>query len=283
MDLRVQTFEEVSSTNNLVKAAIDDGDVEGLVIRALRQNAGYGRQGRGWRSPEGGLYCSWLLRPNVPSAHLSTLSLVVGLAVQAACQDCVSTLGGIFESKTIAVKWPNDVVVVTEGESGFKKLCGISTEAYHGGICEGIGINVFPPAASHEGTASGSVHAAELGASNDTGRIPFHLSSFRRPNDVSVFEELTHMQALDQVFESLAAHLVPAYERWCQEGFAPFVEAFNAYNILTGQFVELVSNSGAVLQQGTVQGVNNDGTLRLLQPDGSEIAASSGEAHVLFK
>ena len=67
-----------------VKRALEAGEPEGLVVRALRQVSGYGRQGRSWTSPEGGLYCSLLLRPQVAPRELPTLSLVVGMAVRRA-------------------------------------------------------------------------------------------------------------------------------------------------------------------------------------------------------
>lgn len=84
MEFRVECLEAVGSTNEVVKEALEAGEPEGLAVRARRQTGGYGRQGRTWASPEGGLYMSLLLRPSVPSAQLPTLSLVVGLAVRRA-------------------------------------------------------------------------------------------------------------------------------------------------------------------------------------------------------
>ena len=136
LPFRVRSFEEVTSTNEMVKRALDDGETEGLVVRARRQTAGYGRQGRRWTSPEGGLYCSLLLRPQVAPTLLPTLSLVVGLAVRRA----LAGLASQAELARILVKWPNDVVA----EAG--KLCGISLEGHGGGVCAGVGVNVRPPA-----------------------------------------------------------------------------------------------------------------------------------------
>lgn len=105
---RVRLLEEVSSTNDEVKRALDNGEPEGLVVRALRQVAGYGRQGRAWTSPEGGLYCSLLLRPQVAPRELPTLSLVVGMAVRRA----LVALAGDVAADAVRIKWPNDVVLV---------------------------------------------------------------------------------------------------------------------------------------------------------------------------
>lgn len=105
---RVRLLDEVSSTNDEVKRALDNGEPEGLVVRALRQAAGYGRQGRVWASPEGGLYCSLLLRPQVAPRELPTLSLVVGMAVRRA----LVALAGDVAADAVRIKWPNDVVLV---------------------------------------------------------------------------------------------------------------------------------------------------------------------------
>lgn len=109
----VRLLEEVSSTNDEVKRALDNGEPEGLVVRAFRQVAGYGRQGRAWTSPEGGLYCSLLLRPQVAPRELPTLSLVVGMAVRRA----LVALAGDVAADAVRIKWPNDVVLVPGGAS----------------------------------------------------------------------------------------------------------------------------------------------------------------------
>ena len=134
LPFRILLLEEVSSTNDEVKRALEAGEPEGLVVRALAQVSGYGRQGRSWTSPEGGLYCSLLLRPQTAPRELPTLSLVVGMAVRRALVE----LAGVAAAETVRIKWPNDVVC----EQG--KLCGISLEAHGGGVCVGVGVNVAP-------------------------------------------------------------------------------------------------------------------------------------------
>ena len=62
---RLRVLDEVTSTNDEVKRAREAGEPEGLAVSARRQTGGYGRQGRTWASPEGGLYLSLLLRPSV--------------------------------------------------------------------------------------------------------------------------------------------------------------------------------------------------------------------------
>lgn len=113
LPFRVRTLEETTSTNDEVKRALEAGEPEGLVVRARRQVAGYGRQGRAWTSPEGGLYCSLLLRPQVLPRELPTLSLVVGMAVRRA----IAALAGDAAAEAVRIKWPNDVVLVPDRAS----------------------------------------------------------------------------------------------------------------------------------------------------------------------
>ena len=81
---RLQAYGEVPSTNEIVKRAIEEGEPEGLAVGARVQTAGYGRQGRAWSSPDGGMYLSLLLRPRCALSQLPTLSLVAGVAVRRA-------------------------------------------------------------------------------------------------------------------------------------------------------------------------------------------------------
>ncbi len=94
----IHIFPELDSTN---RWALQQGQC-GDVCLAEQQTAGRGRRGRQWQSPPGvNLYLSlrWCFA-QVP-AHLPLLSLVTGLAVAEALEDCAIQGHGL--------KWPNDV------------------------------------------------------------------------------------------------------------------------------------------------------------------------------
>ena len=288
MQFRVQSFETVTSTNDLIKRAIEEGKPEGLAVRGLRQTAGYGRQGRAWESPIGGMYQSFLLRPEVPPAQLPTLSLLVGLAVRRA----VAVLVPEFEDR-VQVKWPNDIVVAEapasldeaasaagegsacgEGSSPlcdaapgddsqpshpFHKLCGISTEMHARALCVGVGVNVARPADA---------------ASVPTGKnVPIYL-------DELGFCEGPVEDRINAVADALCDQLAIAYPLWCEQGFGPFQAEFDGCSALSGRFVRMEDLSGNVLAAGTVTRVAPDGRLVLRTPEGVEVFASSGEAHI---
>lgn len=288
MQFRVQSFEIVTSTNDLIKRAIEEGEPEGLAVRGLRQTAGYGRQGRAWESPIGGMYQSFLLRPEVPPAQLPTLSLLVGLAVRRA----VAVLVPELEDR-VQVKWPNDIVVAEapasldeaasavgegsacgEGSSAlcdaapgddsrprhpFHKLCGISTEMHARALCVGVGVNVARPA---------DITSVPAGKN-----IPVYL-------DELGFCEGPVEDRINAVADALCDQLAIVYPLWCEQGFEPFQAEFDACSALSGRFVRMEDLSGNVLAAGTVTRVAPDGRLVLRTPEGAEVFASSGEAHI---
>lgn len=274
---RVRSFDEVPSTNEAVKRALDEGEAEGFAVRARRQTAGYGRQGRRWTSPEGGLYCSLLLRPQVAAAELPTLSLVAGMAVRRALAGLVSSLapaelaephvpaGLVSEagSARILVKWPNDVVLAEEAVRPRDapgcaeavppaKLCGISLEGRGGGVCVGVGVNVRPPA-----------ERPEVGGKNRAAYVADVV-------DASV----------DDVLDAFLAAFAPLYGAWTSKGFAPLADEFNAHSSLAGRTVAVVDREGATLASGLVVRVDGRGRLVLRDASGAEAAVSSGEAHL---
>ncbi|MCI2241262.1 biotin--[acetyl-CoA-carboxylase] ligase [Adlercreutzia faecimuris] len=278
MEFRVECLEAVGSTNEVVKEALEAGEPEGLVVRARRQTGGYGRQGRTWASPEGGLYMSLLLRPSVPPAQLPTLSLVVGLAVRRALASLVT----LAEARRIQVKWPNDVVYAEAPAAGerrvpagsmpdapgapgtggkaFRKLCGISLEAHGGGVCVGIGVNVLPPA-----------RPAELPGKN----APAYLA------DLGYGFTCEARGAVDEVAAAVLRELAPLYERWEAAGLGPLVPEYDACAALAGRALTVADRNGAVLAEGTAVGIDEHGRLLIRRPDGTEHPVSSGEAHIL--
>jgi BirA family transcriptional regulator, biotin operon repressor / biotin---[acetyl-CoA-carboxylase] ligase len=131
----IHHFYKVGSTNTAAMDAAAAGAPEGSVFLAEEQTAGRGRAARNWQSARSaGIYCSILLRPDMPPSDVLVLSLAAGLAVHAAIQE-------IDPNVKPDLKWPNDVLI--DG----KKVCGILTEMNAEAtraryIVVGIGINV---------------------------------------------------------------------------------------------------------------------------------------------
>ena len=117
-----------ASTNDDGLAWAAAGAPEGAWIVAGMQTAGRGRRGRVWASPPGaGLYLSVVFRPWPATAPdspsdpaMSLLTVMAGVAVVEASADATGVRA--------TLKWPNDVVVETDGAPP-RKLAGILAEA----------------------------------------------------------------------------------------------------------------------------------------------------------
>ena len=144
----ILVFEETASTNDVIEQLAKSGAREGVVVFAESQRKGRGRHGRTWVSPRGkGLWFSMLLRPKLPPAATSRITVAASVAVARAIRQ-----GCGVEAR---IKWPNDVIL------NGKKLAGILVEtksriaAHETGLGDylvlGIGMNVncvaedFPP------------------------------------------------------------------------------------------------------------------------------------------
>lgn len=146
---RLEAFASVGSTNALAIERAQAGDAGKLWLVSKRQEAGRGRRGRPWETPEGNLAATLLLKPRVDLKLAATLGFVAGLALADALEAVVPGKriavgvdggaplgGGRFE-----LKWPNDVL------AGGAKLSGILLEsamldARQYALAIGIGVNV---------------------------------------------------------------------------------------------------------------------------------------------
>jgi BirA family biotin operon repressor/biotin-[acetyl-CoA-carboxylase] ligase len=151
-------LDECGSTNDEAARLARAGAKHGTVVIAAAQSAGRGREGRSWQSPQGGLYLSAVLRPNLPASDVPPITLAIGIGV---C-DAVRVFGAAAQ-----LKWPNDVLVAG------KKLSGVLVETQSHGprvdaVIVGIGVNLdaVPPEVSSIATslaeASATVVAREV-------------------------------------------------------------------------------------------------------------------------
>jgi BirA family biotin operon repressor/biotin-[acetyl-CoA-carboxylase] ligase len=165
---RLEWFDEVASTNDVVAGWLRAGEPEVCVAVADAQTAGRGRNGRVWTAPPGtALLCSIGFRPTwLAPDRPWRLAAIVALAMADAAED----VAGLGEG-TIRMKWPNDLVVAIDDagrpigpgelvdasrDARVQKLAGLLGETDGLGTPEpravvGIGVNAdwprseFPP------------------------------------------------------------------------------------------------------------------------------------------
>ncbi len=258
-DWNLHSFEQLESTNEVIKQKLHEGVAEGYAVAAYEQTGGHGRQGRDWSSPIGGLYMSFALRPQKPLMEQLTLPLIVCLAVKNTCYK-------VLNIPDVQIKWPNDLLC--RGS----KICGISTDKVGDALCIGIGLNVFRPCG--EATASDRYqfgYVAELGEVT----VPAYADA-----DGLVGSQMALLQDLQQ---ALLDEFRAYYERWNEEGFAGVYDEYSKamYNI--GNYVALENLEGTITGEGLVRGVDIEGKLIVERPDGTLFSCHSGEIHIASK
>lgn len=136
--IRLHVLETVTSTNDALRAAAENGAPEYTVYLAQHQTAGKGRQGRAFFSPaQTGLYASFLFRPQMASEQTLAMTPMAAVAAATAIEACTV--------QPIQIKWVNDLLL--RG----KKVCGILAEAKYTSqqtpeyVIVGIGINLITP------------------------------------------------------------------------------------------------------------------------------------------
>ena len=141
---KIQFFETITSTNDVLKQMALQGAPEGTVLVADSQSGGRGRLGRTFLSPSGvGIYLSVLLRPACMPGAL--MHLTCGSAL-AACNAIEQTAG--FRP---GVKWTNDIVYRKKKLAGILTELGLNQDGSTAYAIIGIGINCtqkpedFPP------------------------------------------------------------------------------------------------------------------------------------------
>lgn len=236
---RLVMLDSVGSTNDEARELAASGGGHGTIIWARRQEAGRGRRGRRWESPEGNLYCSVILRPDVPPSRAAELAFVVALALA----ETIAALVG--PGPELRLKWPNDVLL------GGRKVAGILLEAAlapTGGVVwviAGTGVNI-------------------VSAPPDT---IFPATSLRAAGHDGV--------APAMVLERYAKALSEGDERWRQAGFAPVRHAWLARAWKLGEPLTVRRDHATVT--GRFEDLDKDGALLLRQDDGAVRRVTAGD------
>jgi len=245
MEFQILDYDVLTSTNDEAKRLALAGAAEGTVVRAAKQTAGRGRQGRRWLDERGAcLMFSLLLRPPLAVAEASAWTLVVGIGV---CR----ALSRLTDAD-VRVKWPNDIVA-----SG-QKLCGILAEqsaeenrVRH--VVTGIGVNM-----------------------NQTD-----FDEEIREKAVSMRLLVGHVFDADTVLAAILSELDALYSRFLEEGFTGLVEEYNALcvNVNADVCVRNARRSAADWE-GIARGVDAAGNLLVETANGECVCVSSGEVSV---
>ncbi len=247
----IRYFDTIDSTNDEAWRWLERGAPHYALVVADEQTAGRGRLRRRWVTAAGsGLAFSLVLLS--PPLDPSLLTRLTGLGAVSACQ----ALGSQYDLLA-QVKWPNDILL--HG----RKAGGVLVESRWQGqqlqaVVVGVGINI----------ASQSISPEILPAQGLNFPATCIELVLGRPVD--------RMELLHAVLEEFFSWLP-------RLGTPGFLSAWEGHLAYLGQWVELSAPAGspgsspAQPIRGEVAGLNEDGSLRLIDATGQSITVQAGE------
>jgi BirA family biotin operon repressor/biotin-[acetyl-CoA-carboxylase] ligase len=126
-------YPEVTSTMDIARDQAREGCPDLTVVIAGRQTQGRGRLKRQWRSDQGGLYFTMVLRPQLPVSSGFKVNFLASLTM-------VRVIRELLEIDA-RVKWPNDIMVDDQKLSGMLSEMEAEADRIHY-INLGMGLNV---------------------------------------------------------------------------------------------------------------------------------------------
>jgi len=243
---RAFKFSEIDSTNTFLKSLADQGGEHFSIAVAKAQDAGRGRGDRTWISNEGNVFWSILIRPGANWPSLSSLPLVLALAVHKTVAEFTN------DESRLAIKWPNDLLLDGKKLSGMlleTTTQGAKTDGHMIDWCvAGIGINVN----SHP-IGNTNYDATDLFASGFDG------------------------VSRDHVIERLSENAVNMVDQWAQNGFEIFHADVEHRLAFLGERIDVASGTDRSKRiTGRLAGLTSDGFARLDTPTGVQVL-SAGE------
>ncbi len=241
-------FQKTSSTNDMALAWATAGAQDLALVYAEEQTAGRGRGSRQWFTPAGAaLAFSLVLRP-LPGEQQS-IPLFSALGALAVCE-ALGTQGLQPE-----IKWPNDVLL------NRRKVCGILVELVWLGekvdsIVLGVGLNIKPGAIPPPEQLNFPATCLETGLPAPQHQIQAHERALILQKTL---QSLLHWRSL--VTTDI------------------FLRTWESRLAFRGEQVEIWAD-GQALRSGQLDGLEKDGSLRVLSPTGQVILVQYGEIHL---
>ncbi len=237
--------ESMASTNDEALTWLEQGAHDASLVVTNDQTRGRGRMNRQWfSSPDEALTFSLILRPKeIKRASIAFYAPLAGLVVCKALEQHVGL--------SPQIKWPNDVLI--EG----KKTAGILTEAvWDGDICKGvvvgIGVNIAP------------FYVPE------TDIFPLPPISV---NEVTG-KKIDRWQLLYWILDIF-------FQEQIKMGSKDFFEQWEKRLAYRGEKVTIIPMAGTSFT-GKMQGINQNGNLRVELDDGAIKEITAGDVHLRY-
>ena len=241
----IYCFRKVFSTNNIAKFLANHGSPEGTVVISEIQTKARGRSGTKWESPEGGIWMSIILRPNLEPSKASLITLATGVAIA----------NTIRKTGTNAkIKWPNDVLI------GGKKVSGVLTEA-----------NI----------TQNNLDYVVVGIGIDTNLNIEDLSDDLKEGATTLHDEMK-MEKVNEniIIASFLKEFEEIYNLYLEQKIEAILKDWRDLSDTIGRYVEITQALGQKTI-GYAVGINKEGSLIIEKADGTLEKIISGRLRAI--
>ena len=240
MGKEILCFRKVFSTNSIAKFLANHSADEGTVLISEIQTKARGRSGKKWEAPDGGVWMSLILRPNVPTARIGLITLATGVAIAKS----IRSLG-----VDARIKWPNDVLI--HG----KKISGVLTEV---------------------NATFNEIDWIVVGIGIDSNLKLEDFSEDIRIGTTTLTEELPAKVDENELIAIFLNEFEKVYELYKDGEIETILKDWRDLADTIGKYVNITQTGGKVTQ-GYVVGINNEGSLIIERQDGALEKIISGE------
>lgn len=241
---QIKLLDTTTSTQEDIRRWAEQGAENGALVVSEEQTVGRGRQGRKWISPSGkGIWMSLLLKPNLPLADASRLTLLSAVAV---CR-AIRQVTGI----NVGIKWPNDLLV------NGKKICGILVES-----------------AGEDGKIRYCVVGIGIDVNLVEADYPHELL------DVASSLKMESNQHYDraQIIGAVIKEMELLMNCFLEEGFSPIANLWEALSVTLGRTITVRTSQGELV--GVAEELDSSGALQLRRQNGQIETVYSGEIYL---
>ena len=240
MGKEILCFRKVFSTNSIAKFLANHSADEGTVLISEIQTKARGRSGKKWEAPDGGVWMSLILRPNVPTARIGLITLATGVAIAKS----IRSLG-----VDARIKWPNDVLI--HG----KKISGVLTEV---------------------NATFNEIDWIVVGIGIDSNLKLEDFSEDIRIGTTTLTEELPSKVDENELIAIFLNEFEKVYELYKDGEIETILKDWRDLADTIGKYVN-ITQTGGKITQGYVVGINNEGSLIIERQDGTLEKIISGE------
>ena len=233
-------FRKVFSTNSIAKVLANHDAEEGTILISEIQTNARGRLGKKWEAPDGGVWMSMILRPQVPPARIGLITLATGVAIAKA----IRSLG--VDAK---IKWPNDVLI--HGN----KISGVLTEV---------------------NATFNEIDWVVVGIGIDSNLKLEDFSEDIRIGTTTLTEELPSKVDENELIAILLNEFEKVYQLYKDGEIETILKDWRDLSDTIGKYVN-ITQTGGKITQGYVIGINNEGSLIIERQDGTLEKIISGE------